>query len=59
MEIKRKSLQRVISKIGNATLMTNLTTACGIAVAPYSQNFNTGGTFISKIILLILFSTYF
>lgn len=26
-----KSLQRVISKVGNATLMTNLTTACGFA----------------------------
>ncbi len=28
---KAKSLQRVISKVGNATLMTNLTTACGFA----------------------------
>lgn len=26
-----RSLQRVISKIGNATLMTNMTTACGFA----------------------------
>ena len=26
-----RSLQRVISKIGNATLMTNITTACGFA----------------------------
>ncbi len=26
-----KSLQRVITKVGNATLMTNLTTACGFA----------------------------
>lgn len=26
-----RSLQRVISKVGNATLMTNLTTACGFA----------------------------
>lgn len=26
-----KSLQRVIAKVGNATLMTNLTTACGFA----------------------------
>lgn len=28
---KAKSLQRVITKIGNATLMTNVTTACGFA----------------------------
>ena len=28
---KVKSLQRVITKIGNATLMTNLTTASGFA----------------------------
>lgn len=28
---KVKSLQRVITKIGNATLMTNVTTACGFA----------------------------
>ncbi|MCL5127548.1 MULTISPECIES: RND family transporter [unclassified Algibacter] len=28
---KIKSLQRVITKIGNATLMTNVTTACGFA----------------------------
>ena len=28
---KAKSLQRVISKVGNATLMTNLTTAAGFA----------------------------
>ena len=28
---KVKSLQRVITKVGNATLMTNVTTACGFA----------------------------
>ena len=31
MGSKQKALQRVISKIGNATLMTNITTASGFA----------------------------
>lgn len=33
-----KSLQRVISKIGNATLMTNLTTAAGFATFAFTKS---------------------
>jgi predicted RND superfamily exporter protein len=35
---KVKSLQRVISKIGNATLMTNATTACGFATFIFTNS---------------------
>ena len=35
---KAKSLQRVISKIGNATLMTNVTTASGFATFTITQS---------------------
>jgi uncharacterized protein len=35
---KAKSLQRVISKIGNATLMTNLTTAAGFATFIFTDS---------------------
>ena len=35
---KAKSLQRVISKVGNATLMTNLTTASGFATFIITQS---------------------
>ncbi len=34
-----KSLQRVISKIGNATLMTNITTASASSLPPYLRIF--------------------
>ncbi|QSS97786.1 efflux RND transporter permease subunit [Psychroflexus sp. ALD_RP9] len=35
---KAKSLQRVITKVGNATLMTNLTTASGFATFIFTQS---------------------
>ncbi len=35
---KAKSLQRVISKVGNATLMTNLTTAAGFATFMFTDS---------------------
>ncbi len=35
---KVKSLQRVITKIGNATLMTNVTTACGFSTFILTQS---------------------
>src|SRR5690606_27796893 len=35
---KVKSLQRVVTKIGNATLMTNLTTACGFATFIFTES---------------------
>ncbi|WP_338409570.1 MMPL family transporter [uncultured Flavobacterium sp.] len=35
---KAKSLQRVISKVGNATLMTNLTTAAGFATFIFTDS---------------------
>ena len=35
---KVKSLQRVITKIGNATLMTNVTTASGFATFIFTES---------------------
>src|SRR5690606_33083649 len=35
---KAKSLQRVISKVGNATLMTNLTTAAGFGTFIFTKS---------------------
>lgn len=54
---KAKSLQRVISKVGNATLMTNLTTAAGFAtfIATDSQLLSEFGVVASlNIIFLFL-----
>ena len=50
-----RSLQRVISKIGNATLMTNITTACGFAtfILTDSQILKEFGTVASINIMLI------
>jgi len=52
-----KSLQRVISKIGNATLMTNITTASGFATFIFtnSQLLNEFGIIASINILAIFF----
>ena len=52
-----KSLQRVISKIGNATLMTNLTTASGFATFIFtnSQLLKEFGTIASINIMVIFF----
>lgn len=52
---KAKSLQRVISKIGNATLMTNVTTASGFAtfVITESELLKEFGTVASLSILAI------
>ena len=51
-----RSLQRVISKIGNATLMTNITTACGFAtfILTDSQILKEFGTVASINIMVIL-----
>lgn len=52
---KTKSLQRVISKIGNATLMTNLTTSAGFATFVFtnSQLLNEFGIIASINIMAI------
>jgi len=52
-----KSLQRVISKIGNATLMTNVTTASGFATFIFtkSQLLNEFGI-IASINILVIFT---
>ena len=51
-----RSLQRVISKIGNATLMTNITTACGFAtfVLTDSQILKEFGT-VASINIMVIF----
>ena len=56
-----KSLQRVISKIGNATLMTNITTASGFATFIFtnSQLLNEFGIIASINILAIFFLSLF
>ena len=52
-----KSLQRVISKVGNATLMTNLTTAAGFAtfIATDSQLLKEFGIVASLNIIFLFF----
>lgn len=52
---KMKSLQRVISKVGNATLMTNLTTAAGFAtfIVTESELLKEFGTVASLNILFL------
>jgi len=52
---KAKSLQRVISKVGNATLMTNLTTAAGFAtfIATDSQLLSEFGIVASLNIIFL------
>ena len=52
---KTKSLQRVISKVGNATLMTNITTAAGFATFVFtnSQLLNEFGIIASINIMAI------
>ncbi|MCO6174970.1 MMPL family transporter [Flavobacterium sp. NRK F10] len=52
---KAKSLQRVISKVGNATLMTNLTTAAGFAtfIVTDSELLKEFGTVASLNILFL------
>lgn len=56
-----KSLQRVISKIGNATLMTNLTTASGFATFIFtkSQLLKEFGVIASINIMAIFFLSLF
>ena len=51
-----RSLQRVISKIGNATLMTNITTACGFAtfILTDSQILKEFGT-VASINIMVIF----
>ena len=51
-----RSLQRVISKIGNATLMTNITTACGFAtfILTDSQILQEFGT-VASINIMVIF----
>ena len=54
---KAKSLQRVISKVGNATLMTNLTTAAGFAtfMATDSELLTEFGIVASSNIIFLFF----
>ena len=54
---KAKSLQRVISKVGNATLMTNLTTAAGFAtfIATDSELLTEFGIVASLNIIFLFF----
>ena len=54
---KAKSLQRVISKVGNATLMTNLTTAAGFAtfIATDSELLTEFGIVASLNIMFLFF----
>ena len=51
-----RSLQRVISKIGNATLMTNITTACGFAtfILTDSQILKEFGA-VASIYIMVIF----